>query len=509
MSKKAIIVIAVFIGIVAGAVGMYIFAGGPGPAGPDRSMQAGAGTSAPARKVLYWKAPMDPTYIRNEPGKSPMGMDLVPVYEGEEDLEPGTVKIDPVTVQNIGVRTARAKSMELTKSIRTTGRVDYDEKRVHHLHTKVDGWIEKLYVDTTGEGVRKDDILLEIYSPKLVSAQEEYLLARRSRDTMAGVGRESIVDLSRRRLELWDVPAHQIKEIEETGQAIRTLHIHSPASGIVIEKPVAEGMYVKPGMNIYTIADISKVWVYVDIYEYELPWVRLGQVAEMTLASYPGRTFNGKVAFIYPYMEQKSRTNKVRLEFDNPGLVLKPDMYADVTLKSIVSKQAVAVPSEAVILSGERSIVIVSKGGGRFAPRNVVLGVEADGFYEVREGLSAGTEVVTSAQFLIDSESRLNEAVSKMLDAREGDAQKPMDHGGMDNSMDHGGMDHSNMEMDKSMEHDGMDHGNMKMEEPMDHGSMDHSGMDHSGMEDKMEHDGHMQEMDKPMDHGNMDHGGH
>jgi len=456
MSKQWIVIIAVISGLAAGAAGMYYLA--PVKGDGQATTAAAPASDAKGREILYWQAPMDPTYIRDEPGKSPMGMDLIPVYRGDEErMEPGGVSIDPVTAQNIGVRTAAIQSRELKKAIRTIGRIGYDEKRVYHVHTKVDGWIEKLYVDSTGEKVSKDDILLEIYSPKLVSAQEEYLLARRSRETMAGVGRESIADLSRRRLELWDVPPHQIKEIEETGKAMRTLHIHSPSTGIVIEKPVTEGMYVKPGMAIYTIADISRVWAYVDVYEYELPWIKTGQEAEMTLASYPGKTFRGKVSFIYPFMDQKTRTNKVRLEFDNPALELKPNMYANVTLKSMVSRKAIAVPAEAVILSGERSIVFLSRGDGKFIPREVTLGVEAGGFYEVSKGLEDGDIVVTSAQFLIDSESRLREAVSKMLELKKSGGGKDMkDMKDMKSTEPSGmeGMDHSGME---DMDHSGMD----------------------------------------------------
>ena len=472
MSKSATTIVAVIIGIIVGGAGVYLFKGPIFSAlAPDTELGVTGSTPGQARekKILYWKAPMDPNYISEEPGKSPMGMDLIPVYEGEDDgAEPGTVKIDPVIVQNIGVRTAEVKRMALTRSIRTIGRVGYDEKKVHHVNIKVAGWVEKLYVSVTGERVRKDDILLGIYSPKLVSAQEEYLLARQYGDTMAGVGRSSILELSRRRLELWDVPEHQIREIEEKGVAMKTLHIHSPASGIVIKKSVVEGMYVKPGMTLYTIADISRVWVYVDIYEYEVPWVKVGQGAEMTLASYPGRVFKGKVTFIYPFMGAKTRTNKVRLEFDNPGLKLKPDMYANVTLSSVVSKSAVAVPAEAIIRSGARNVVVVARGSGKFSPRPVTLGVEAEGYYEVRDGLEEGEVVVTSAQFLIDSESRLKEAITKMLEARKGGIAEPKEMEGMDHSgMEE--MDHDKME---EMDHSGM--------EGMDHDKME--GMDHSGM---------------------------
>jgi multidrug efflux pump subunit AcrA (membrane-fusion protein) len=410
------------------------------------------------KRILYWRAPMDPTYISDKPGKSPMGMDLIPVYEGEEEvIEPGTVKIDPVTIQNIGVRTAIIKRKPLIKTIRTIGTVAYDEKKVYHVHTKIDGWIEKLYVDFTGQKVKKDDILLEIYSPELLSTQEEYLLALKYSEKIEEAvppGTPSIRELSRRRLELWDVPAHQIKQLEETGQIMKTLHIHSPAEGIVTEKPVVEGMFVKPGTTLYTIADISKVWVYADVYEYEMPWLKVDQEAEMTLAAYPGRVFKGKVSFIYPFMEPRTRTNKVRLEFDNPGFELKPDMYANVTLKSRIKRDSLAVPKEAVLLSGDRSKVILSRGGGKFMPKEVTLGAEAEEYYQVLRGLKEGDEVVTSAHFLIDSESRLKEAITKMLETKK---------------TDEGPMEESTMEEEKG------DHGVMEM---MDRGSMEHKTME-------------------------------
>lgn len=463
MKKNTSIILTLAVGVIAGGIGMYFISGYLTPAKPvsvyDDANETAAVTKE--KKVLYWQAPMDPTFIRDEPGKSPMGMDLIPVYEGHgdgEETEPGTVKIDPITIQTIGVRTATVERKRLKKAVRTVGRIDYDEKRVYHVHTKVDGWIEKLYVDSTGQKVKKDDYLLELYSPTLVSAQEEYLLARRYREKMAEVGRGSIAELSRRRLELWDVPAHQIRELEEKGKVMRTLHIHSPATGIVIKKPATEGMYVKPGTRLYTIADISRVWVYVDVYEYELPWIKVGQEADMTLASYPGRTFRGRVSFIYPFMEPETRTNKVRIEFKNPGGKLKPDMYANVTLKSVISRDAVAVPTEAVIRSGERNMVIVSKGEGRFAPREVTLGSEAEGYYAVLEGLDEGDIVVTSAQFLIDSESRLKEAIGKMLDKK----SEEMEHSGME-EMDPGSEKDMDME---EMDHQGMEEMD---DEPMQH----------------------------------------
>lgn len=491
-------ILLLIIGIAAGGAGVYFYLSDAGRAPEAVATKETTPGPTAKKKIKYWQAPMDPTYIRDEPGKSPMGMDLVPVYEdGGESLEPGTVKIDPVTVQNIGVRTEKVEKKRLVKTVRTVGRVDYDEKRVHHVNTKIEGWVERLFVDFTGQEVREGDYLLEIYSPKLVATQEEFLLAR-SFDEGGGKGSElpgggPVLELAKKRLELWDVPTHQIMELEESGVIKRSIHVHSPASGIVIKKNVQEGMFVKPGKNLYTIADLRRVWVYADVYEYEMEWIKEGQKAEMTLAAYPGRVFTGKVSFINPFMEPKTRTVKVRIEFDNSEGKLKPDMFTNVTLFSKRKKASVAVPTEAVLLSGERSVVIVSRGSGKFTPKEVVLGMEAGGYYEVASGLKEGEEVVTSAHFLIDSESRLKEAISKMLEIKNesssADKEKTIDHSGMEE------MDHSQME-EKTMDHSGMeemDHGRMKDKE-LDHTGMDHSGMDHGSTEEA--------------DHGHTGHGG-
>ena len=431
------------------------------------------------KKIKYWVAPMDPAYIRNEPGKSPMGMDLIPVYEDdEEESAEGAIRIDPVTVQNIGVRTAVVERRPLSRTLRTVGLVAYDEKRVTQVQSKVEGWIEKLYIDFTGQPVKKDDILLEIYSPQLVSTQEEYLVALEFREKMgkspyeeiAGGG-ESLLKSARKRLDYLDVPRHQIHELEKNRKIMKTLHIHSPNKGIVVNKHIQEGSYVKPGMPLYTIADISKVWVYADIYEYELPWVKVGQKVKMTLPYYPGKEFQGKVAYIYPYLEAKTRTVKVRLEFNNAGWELKPDMYANVVIESVVAESDIAVPSEAVIRSGERNVVVVALGSGKFLPMNVTLGVETgDGYYQILEGLGDGDEVVISAQFLIDSESRLKEAIAKILEARSGTGDSTLKGIHPDStaspinlgqSPDDMSMDDMSME-DLSM--DDMDMSDMKME---------------------------------------------
>lgn len=434
--NKLVLTILIFILVAVAGLGGYWF--GSRDKMPEK--MAGESKTVPVteteKKIRYWVAPMDPKYIRNEPGKSPMGMDLIPVYEEEDEKSAeGAVRIDSVTVQNMGVRTAVVERRKLSRNIRTVGIVAYDEKRVTQVQSKVEGWIEKLYIDFTGQFVKKDDILLELYSPQLVSSQEEYLAALEFRDKMkenpyseiAG-GADSLMESARKRLDYLDVPKHQIMELTKGRKVMKTLHIHSPNKGIVINKHIQEGAYVKPGMPLYTLADISKVWVHADIYEYELPWVKEGQEVTMTLSYFPGRVFKGNVAYIYPYLEAKTRTVKVRLDFDNKHWELKPDMYANIRIESSIEGDNTAVPSEAVIHSGERRVVVVDLGGGRFMPKNVKLGTESgDGYYQVLEGLEAGDRVVVSAQFLIDSESSLKESIAKMLEAGKDASYSDMD----------------------------------------------------------------------------------
>ena len=374
------------------------------------------------RKILYWRAPMDPSYISPEPGKSPMGMDLIPVYEGEETFG-ATVRINPTVEQNMGIRMAEVERMNLSQRIRTIGRIDYNESKVGHVHTKFSGWIEKTHANITGQKVEKGQALLDIYSPQLVSAQEEYLDALRNLgdsgrqlSESARANLESILASSRRRLEYFDISQDQISRLETTGVVGKTMTILSPFTGIVVEKHALDGMEVQSGMMLYIVADLSEIWVYGDIYEYEAAWVNEGQPATMTLSYDPGRKYKGTTQYIYPYLEEKTRTIKVRLSFPNPNLDLKPGMYANVEIETSPLTNVVAVPMEAVIFSGERNLVFVSLGEGRFAPRDVTIGIESgDGYYEVKDGLSEGEVVVTSGQFLLDSESKLQETIAKLL----------------------------------------------------------------------------------------------
>jgi len=375
---------------------------------------------------LFYRNPMNPEITSPVPAQDQMGMDYIPVYadSGAQTGPAGTVQIDPVTVQNIGVRSALAELRTLSRTIRTLGRVEYDEQRITRLHPKIEGWIEELYAETTGELIDEDHILLSVYSPQLVVTQQEYLLARRNQETLSQSpfpdveqGAQSLVEAALDRLRLLDVPEHQIAGLTETGDVQEQLHIHSPSAGTIINIGVREGQYVTPQTELFTIADLSNVWVLVDIFEDELPWVRVGDYAQMTIVAAPGVIFEGQLTYIYPYAESQTRTVKARLEFENPDLLLKPDLFANVTILANPEVDVIAVPSEAIIRSGVREQVFVVREPGRFEPREVELGVSSEGWTRIRSGVEVGEQVVVSAQFLIDSESKLREAAAKMLGA--------------------------------------------------------------------------------------------
>ncbi len=393
----------------------------PAKSGSGQAPAAAApGTGGKERKIKYWVAPMDPNYRSDKPGKSPMGMDLVPVYEDEGE-EAGTVRVDPNTIQSIGVRTAPVTVGELKKTIRTVGRVAYDESRIASVNSKVAGWIEKLYVDTTGQEVRKGQPLIDIYSPDLVSAQQEYLIARKHFEEVKNSPFPDVVSSAKellasagKRLDYWDINGAQIEKLENTGEVRKTLTLYSPYHGVVVSKAVFDGTRVMPGMELFRIADISRVWVQADVYEYELPWVKQGTPATVTLDYIPGRKFHGTVSYVYPYLEGKTRTATARIELVNPGVLLKPDMYAHVELAPRVAGKTVLIPSDAVIRSGVRNVVFLAKGEGRFQPREVQLGLEGEeGTVQVLSGLSGNERIVVSAQFLLDSESNLKEALKQ------------------------------------------------------------------------------------------------
>jgi Cu(I)/Ag(I) efflux system membrane fusion protein len=397
---------------------------------PIKSTKVSSSKPQGERKIKYWRAPMDPTYISDKPGKSPMGMDLIPVYEDE--IEEGAITIDPNTVQNMGLRIAPVKTGKLTRTIRAVGNIDYDEKNLYIINTKVGGWIEKLYVNTTGEQVEKGQPLLEIYSPELVSTQEEYLSALKNYQELkdspyeeARTGALELLNSTRKRLEYWDIDEGQIKKLEQTGEIKKTLTIYSPTRGVVTHKNAIEGAYIKTGSDLFRIADLSTVWVLGTIYEYELPFVKSGQKANMSLSYIPGETFQGRLTYIYPYLSQKTRDVKVRLEFPNPGFRLKPEMYANLVIESELAGERVLIPEEAVIHSGKRELVFVDLGDGKYSPREIQSGVSGEGgVLEVKRGLLPGEMVVTSAQFMLDSESKTQEAIQKMMKSKMSDSQE-------------------------------------------------------------------------------------
>ena len=379
--------------------------------------------SPPGRKVLYWKSQMVPGYRSDEPGKDPMGMDLVPVYQGEVPAgPPGSVTISPQTVQQIGVKTVVIRRQTLNRDLRTIGRIDYDEELVRDVAPKIGGWVEKQYVNFPGQVVQKGEPLGEVYSPELVSTEDEYLNALKYQGTLknspledATAGAQTLTSAVETRLRYWDITDAQIRALRDRGRITRTMVLHAPFTGIVLKKNVFEGGYVNAGESMYRLADISRIWVYADIYEYEAPWLRLGQEATMKLSYAPGATYRGRVIYVYPYLKEKTRTLEVRMEFRNGrGFELKPGMWADVNLKPTVANQALVIPVEAVLRSGKRDVAILALGGGHFLPRDIKLGAQAGNYFQVLSGLKEGDRVVDSAEFLINSESSLESALNKM-----------------------------------------------------------------------------------------------
>ena len=445
-----------------------------------------------AREPLFYRNPMNPEITSPVPAEDEMGMEYIPVYadenSGNEALA-GTVRIDPTIVQNIGVRTAIAKLATLSRDIRSVGRVTYDEQRVARLHPKYDGWVEKLFVNRTGDRVRKGDMLLSIYSPQLVASQEEYLLALNNAETLKNSpfadvreGAESLLHSTEQRLKLLDMPTHQITHLKTKREITKGVHIHSPFNGIVMNIGAREGQRLTPETELYMIADLSRVWVIVDLYEDDMPWVRKGDTAKVQVSGIPGRIFTGKVTHIYPYLEAKTRTIKVRMEFDNSDLALKPDMFANVDVMTNRQIDAVTIPEEAIVRTGTQEQVFVQRAPGQFEPRKVMIGVSANGKIQIVNGLDEGEIVVSSGQFLIDSESKLKEATAKMLDAAKthvvDQIKKIPEHDmQMEMSMQH---DHDGMGMSGKNGQDSMD---ISSQHDMhDHHNMD-GGMDMKGME--------------------------
>jgi RND family efflux transporter MFP subunit len=408
---------------------------------PSKQRPASASAAAPAaspggapegRRILYWVDPMHPAYKSDKPGTAPdCGMDLVPVYEdgsgSETDAKAiagySTISLNPERQQSIGVRIGKAEIRDLTKTIRTVGRVTFDETLLHQIHPKFEGYVEELFVDYTGKPVRKGQPLLSIYSPDLLATQQEYLLALRARRQLTGSqnadlsrGATDLHDSARQRLLLWDIRPSDIDRLEQTGKPLKALTLYSPVDGFVLTKNAVQGARVMPSDTLFDIAGLHDVWVLADVYESEAPFVTVGQTARMSLSYLPGRTWAGKVTFIAPVVDEMTRTVKVRLEFSNPDEVLKPGMYAEAFLERPLGR-VLTVPDSAVLTTGTRCIVFVAKGNGRFEPREVKVGPKVDSYYEIRDGIEAGEDVVTQANFLVDSESRLKAAIAGIAPA--------------------------------------------------------------------------------------------
>ncbi|HLG16174.1 MAG TPA: efflux RND transporter periplasmic adaptor subunit [Blastocatellia bacterium] len=391
---------------------------------PGSGQQPSPGVKAEL-KVLYWQDPMHPAYKSDKPGKAPdCGMDLVPVYENTagaaSNLPEGAFEISPQKQQLIGVTYGEAAYSLVSKTLRAVARLTYDETKIVRIHTKTEGWIENVYVDFTGKQVNKGQPLISIYSPDLVQTQQEYLLALKGRTELsespfreAVTASESLYQSARRRLELWDISEAQIKDLELRGKPTKALTLYAPANGFVLARNAYPKQRVTPETELYQIADLSTIWAIADIYEYEAPEIKIGQPATLTLSYYPGKPLKGQVSYIYPQLDNATRTLKVRIEFPNADFSLKPDMYANVELKIDYGKRLV-VPQEAVLDSGSEQTVFVALEGGYFEPRKVQLGAKVENKFIVLAGLKPGERIVTSANFLIDSESRLKSAAGGM-----------------------------------------------------------------------------------------------
>ena len=389
-------------------------------AGDSAHAAAPAAEKKGGKKILYYRNPMGLPDTSPVPKKDPMGMDYVPVYEGgdEPQTSGNEIKISTEKVQRLGVRTEAVGRRELTQSVRAVGTIQVDERRINTVAPKFEGWIERLDVSTTGQQVSRGQPLMEVYSPDLVTAQQEYLIAARGTQAMKDASPDiqasmkQLMGSALTRLRNWDISDQELQRLEREGTMRRTVTLRSPVSGVVVEKPALKGMRFMPGEALYQISDLSSLWVIADVFEQDLGLVRPGQAAKITVNAYPGRTFTGKVAFFYPTVTPETRTGKVRIELPNPGALLKPSMYASVELAAGAARKALAVPMSAVIDSGVRRIVLVQVAEGRFDPREVKLGARANDYVEVLEGVKEGEAVVTAANFLIDAESNLKAALS-------------------------------------------------------------------------------------------------
>ncbi len=408
--------------LVAGAGGYWLGGKGAshGNAEQTASIAPAAESGKKERKLLYYRNPMGLPDTSPVPKKDPMGMDYIAVYEGEESNEPTSanqIRISTEKVQKLGVRTEAAQLRVLDRVVRAAGRVEPDERRIYAVSPKFEGYVERLHVNVTGQPVGKGQPLFEVYSPELVSAQREYAIAAQGVESLkdaggtAQAGMKQLAQSSLLRLRNWDISDAQIKALAQSGETKRTLTFRSPVGGVITEKKALQGMRFMPGEELYKVADLSSVWVVADVFEQDISLVKSGATAKVRINAYPDKIFEGKIGYVYPTLNDATRTVPVRVELANPGLLLKPAMFAQVELPTGGRGQVVTVPTSAVIDSGTRQIVLVQAGEGRFEPREVKLGARSDNYVEVMDGVKDGEPVVVAANFLIDAESNLKAAV--------------------------------------------------------------------------------------------------
>lgn len=427
-SKILVIILAVLLALSLG----YNFLGGTSSAPSETSTSSGEG------EKQLWTCGMHPNVVLDHPGICPIcEMNLVPL-KTDKNQKSGEISIDPVVSQNIGVRTASVARQNIGRTIRTNGKVMVDESRTYMITPKLSGWIEKLYVDKTGQEVKRGTPLFEIYSPELVAAQEEYLLALSSVKTagLSGVASlenssQKMLDAARDRLLNWDLSTMQISKLEESGKASRLTTYYSPGDGIVMHKNAVEGDRVNAGADLMQLANLKEIWIEAEVYEYELPWIDVGSSVKVLSPYDPTVTVTAQINYIYPYLNPQNRAAKIRLQVENSSLTFKPGMFVDLQLDARMIENAIVLPREAVVRSGKYSLVFLAKDEGKFEPRTVKLGLEGDdGMFEILSGVEEGETVVTSAQFLIDSERQLKEALAKLLagGGSEEDLHKSMGH---------------------------------------------------------------------------------
>ncbi len=379
-----------------------------------------SGKPSGEKEILYWVAPMDANYRRDQPGKSPMGMELVPVYADDGNSEDGVVKISATVENNLGVRVSSVQKGTLSRNINTVGYVSFDEEKIFHVHSRVEGWVERLHVKSVGQSVKKWQKLFELYSPDLVNAQEEFLTALKSKNN-------TLINASESRLGFLGVGEGQINRLKKTRKVEERIDIYSKHDGFINSLNIREGMFIKPATEVLSIGQIDTVWVIAEVFERQSGWIKIGQEVDMEVGALPGQSWQGSVDYIYPVLDSKTRTLQVRVRFDNPDEQLKPNMYAKLIIHAQTEQETLYIPREALIRSGTMDRVVKSLGDGKYLSVAVKTGIESGNAVEILQGLKANEPIVTSAQFLIDSESSLTASFERMQDPNRANKKMTME----------------------------------------------------------------------------------